>query len=83
MRFIDQVSELDKYLFTNHKNLVLLGDFNVHVNKLDSHDTQSYLDTMVVLGLVQHIDQQTHRLGNILHLVYTEPRANQDLPCIH
>ena len=72
VRFIDQVSELVQYLFTNHKNLVLLGDFNIHVNKLDNQDTQAYLDTMEALGLEQHIDQQTHQLGNTLDLVYTE-----------
>ena len=72
MRFLDDVSELVQYLFTNHKNLVLLGDFNIHVNKLDNQDTQAYLDTMEALGLVQHIDQQTHQLANTLDLVYTE-----------
>ena len=72
VRFLDQVSELVQYLFTNHKNLVLLGDFNIHVNKLDNQDTQAYLDTMEALGLVQHIDQQIHQLGNTLDLVYTE-----------
>ena len=72
VRFLYQVSELVQYLFTNHKNLVLPGDFNVHINKLDNQDTQSDLDTMEALGLVQHIDQQTHRLGNTLDLVYTE-----------
>ena len=55
-RFLDQVSELVQYLFTNHKNLVLLSDFNIHVNKLDNQDTQAYLDTMEALRLAQHID---------------------------
>ena len=72
VRFLAQVSELVQYLFTNHKNLVLLGDFNIHVNKLDNQDTQSYIDTVEALGLVQHIDQQTHQLGNTLDLIYTE-----------
>ena len=72
MRFLDQVSELVQYIFTNHKNLVLLGDFKIHVNKLDNQDTQIYLDTMEALELVQHIHQQTHRLGNTIDLVYTE-----------
>ena len=72
MRFLAQVSELVQYLFTNHKNLVLLGDFNIHVNKLDNQDTQSYIHTMEALGLVQHTDQQTHQLGNTLDLIYTE-----------
>ena len=71
-RFLDQVSELVQYLFTNHKNLVLLGDFNIHVNRLDNQDTQAYIDTMEALGLVQHIDQQTHQLRNTLDLIYTE-----------
>ena len=71
-RFLDQVSELVQYLFTNHKNLVLLGDFNIHVNRLDNQDTQAYIDTMEALGLVQHIDQPTHQLGNTLDLIYTE-----------
>ena len=75
-RFLDQVSELVQYLFTYHKNLVLLGDFNIHVNKLDNQDTQAYLDTMEALGLIQHINQQTHQLGNTLDLVYTEPRTD-------
>ena len=71
-RFLDQVSELVQYLFTNHKNLVLLGEFNVHVNRLDNQDTQAYIDTMEALGLVEHIDQPTHQLGNTLDLIYTE-----------
>ena len=71
-RFLDQVSQLVQYLFINHKNLVLLGDFNVHVNRLDNQDTQEYIDTMEALGLVQHIDQPTHQLGNTLDLIYME-----------
>ena len=71
-KFLDQVSELVQCLFTNHKRLVLLGDFNVHVNRLDNQDTQAYIDTMEALGLVQHIDQPTHQLGNTLDLIYTE-----------
>ena len=80
-RFLDQVSELVQYLFTNHKNLVLLGDFNVHVNRLDNQDTQAYIDTMEALGLVQHINQPTHQLGNTLDLIYTE--SLEPIPVSH
>ena len=52
VRFLAKGSELVQYLFTNHKNLVLLGDFNIHINKLDNLDTQAYLDTMEAQGLV-------------------------------
>ena len=80
-RFLDQVSELVQYLFTNHKNLVLLGDFNVHINRLDNQDTQAYIDTMEALGLVQHINQPTHQLGNTLDLIYTE--SLEPIPVSH
>ena len=80
-RFLDQVSELIQYLFTNHKNLVLLGDFNVYINRLDNQDTQAYIDTMEALGLVQHINQPTHQLGNTLDLIYTE--SLEHIPVSH
>ena len=80
-RFLDQVSELVQYLFTNHKNQVLLGDFNVHINRLDIQDTQAYIDTMEALGLVQHINQPTHQLGNTLDLIYTE--SLEPIPVSH
>ena len=54
------------------KNLVFLGDFNIHINILDNQHTQAYLDTVEALGLVQHIDQQTHQLGNTLDPVHME-----------
>ena len=80
-RFLDQVSELVQYLFTIHKNLVLLGDFNIHINRLDNQDTQAYIDTMEALGLVHHINQPTHQLGNTLDLIYTE--SLEPIPVSH
>ena len=54
-RFLDQVSELLQYSITNHKNLVILGDFNIAVQDLGNPDSQTYLDTMEALGLTKHI----------------------------
>ena len=71
-RLLDEVSELVQYYFTNHKNLVILGDFNVAVQDLNNPDSLAFKDTMEALGLVQHIDQPTHQLGNTLDHIYTE-----------
>ena len=71
-RFLDQVSELLQYSITNHKNLVVLGDFNIAIQDLGNPDSQTYKDTMEALGLTQHIDQATHQLGNTLDHIYTE-----------
>ena len=57
---------------TNHKNLVILGDFNIAVQDLNNPDSLAFYDTMEALGLVQQIDKPTHQLGNTLDHIYTE-----------
>ena len=71
-RFLDQVSELLQYSITNHKNLVVLGDFNIAIQDLGNLDSQTYKDTMEALGLTQHIGYAMHQLGNTLDHIYTE-----------
>ena len=71
-RLLDEVSELVQYYLTNHKNLVLLGDFNIPIQDLNKPDSLAFIDTMEALGLVQHIDKPTHQLGNTLDHIYTE-----------
>ena len=70
-RFIDQVGELFQYYLANHKNLVILGDFNTHVHDGANPDSLVYIDTLAALGLTQHISTPTHRLD----LIYTESLA--------
>ena len=42
-RFIDQVGELFQYYLANHKNLVILGDFNIHVHDGTNPDSLVYI----------------------------------------
>ena len=74
-RLIDQVSELFQYYLANHRNLVILGDFNIHVHDGTNPDSLVYIDTLAALGLTQHISTSTHRLGRTLDLIYTESLA--------
>ena len=71
-RLLDEVSQLVQYYMTNHKNLVMLGDFNVAVQDLNNPDSLAFFDTMEALGQVQHIEKPTHQLGNTLDHIYTE-----------
>ena len=64
------MTTLIQYLITNHTNLVLLGDFNIHTQDIDNPDSQIYNNTMEALGLQQHINEPTHKLGNMLDLIY-------------
>ena len=71
-KFLNEVSKLTQLLITNYTNLVLLGDFNIHTQDTESADSIAYNDMMEVLGLTQHIEKPTHRLGNTLDLIYRE-----------
>ena len=71
-KFLNEVSKLTQLLITNYTNLVLLGDFNIHTQDTESGDSIAYNDMMEALGLTQHIEKPTHRLGNTLDLIYTE-----------
>ena len=55
-----------------YKNMLIMGDFNIHYNDLNNPDTQMFSDTMIALGLEQKVNFFTHRWGNTIDLVFTE-----------
>ena len=71
-QFIDIFTELLVDILTCNTNLVVLGDFNIHVNDTSNPNANIFLDTMTALGLKQHVDGPTHRSGNCLDLIFTE-----------
>ena len=80
VKFLDEVRQVVQYFITNHKNLVLLSAFNIHVQDLANLDSLVYNDTMDAMGLIGHIIEPTYQLGNILDLIYTEsPEAVKEL----
>ena len=71
-KFLDEVSKLTQLLITNHTNVILLGNFNIHAQDTGNPDSIIYNDMMEALGLKPHIDKPRHRLGNTLDLIYME-----------
>ena len=71
-QFLDNFMELLVDIVTSSTNLVVLGDFNIHVNDIDDPNTSIFLDTMTALGLKQHVRGPTHKSGNCLDLIFTE-----------
>ncbi|XP_072023162.1 uncharacterized protein [Amphiura filiformis] len=67
-------------LFPN--KVVLLGDFNVHVNKPWKSDVRRFLTCLEVSGFHQHVNQPTHRSGNILDLIISRPEDNLVHNCL-
>ena len=52
-------------------DLIIAGDFNIHVNDLFKDDAQQLLSAMEALGFHQLENFCTHKSGNILDLLFT------------
>ncbi len=51
--------------------VIICGDFNIHVNKPDDPNTKKFMDILSQFNLVWHINEPTHKLGNTLDFTIT------------
>ena len=51
-------------------DLIIAGNFNIHVNDVNSSDARQFIDAMEALGFDQLVDFCTHKSGNILDLMF-------------
>ena len=56
--------------------LIIMGDFNLHVNNKEDNDAQQILDMLEASGLHQLVEFITHKHGNILDFVIVESASN-------
>ena len=60
---------LTENIVTNHARPILLGDFNIHIDKPDNPDTITFLDFLDSLNLVNKVNFPTHTSGHMLDLI--------------
>ena len=60
---------LTENIVTNHARPILLGDFNIHTDKLDNPDTTTFLDFLDSLNFVNKVNFPTHTSGHTLDLI--------------
>ena len=72
IEFIDELVALYVELSTDNSNIMLTGDFNIHMSNEKDTDAISLREALRMLGLEQSVTFPTHRKGNILDLVITE-----------
>ena len=70
--FLDKITEWLTDVLTNHNNITLAGDYNLHVNNDNNTDASIFINTIEAMGLQQHIMYPTHKSDNTLDLVFTE-----------
>ena len=70
--FLDEVTDFLATFLAEHNNIIITGDFNIHVNNTNDIEAQIFLDTMEALGLDNHVNFVMHNRGNTLDLVLTE-----------
>ena len=68
------LDELESFLldFTERRGTVLVGDFNVHVEKPDDKLATDFLGVLEDHGFVQRIHEPTHKNGGTLDLILTK-----------
>ena len=70
--FIDDLTDYLTDWMASQRNIIICGDFNIHINDLMDIEAQIFNDTMHALGLQQHVNFKTHHAGNTLDLLFTE-----------
>ena len=77
LQFLTEIEQFLDEICVIPGQLVILGDFNVHVNKPNKWDPKRFLSTLSTYGYRQYIFGPTHKAGNTLDLVIT--RCDDDI----
>ena len=67
--FLTEFYTFIEKVFVQFNNLIILGDFNLHVNQVFNPEVIKFNSILSSFGLSQLVDQQTHVAGNTLDLV--------------
>jgi hypothetical protein len=70
-RFIEQFSDYLETLIICTEELLISGDFNMHVDDPENINANDLLNLLTSFGLKQHVGTKTHISGHILDLIIT------------
>ena len=69
---MDQFADYLENFLTINKNVVIAGDFNLHIDNDEDPVAQLFINMMDALGLDCHVDFPTHENGHSLDPIFTE-----------
>ena len=75
--FFEEFGTLTEQLVVSPGNLIIVGDFNYHMDDTKNLDTVKFNKVLESFSLVQHVNGPTHKKGHTLDLIIT--RAADEL----
>ncbi|PIK62499.1 hypothetical protein BSL78_00596 [Apostichopus japonicus] len=82
--FIDDFSSLLQFLSSSTTPLIIMGDFNIHVDVPSDQNFASFDDLLQAFDFQQHVSGPTHRNGHTIDLIISH--KDSDLvkcTCVH
>ena len=73
---MEEISEYFELLVISSGILLILGDFNIHVDNSQDKEGVEFSSLVESLGMTQHVTEPTHRSGHTLDLVLTRNQDN-------
>ena len=68
--FLDKFTDWAAQSVSSCNNVILVGDFNLHINDHNDDNACNFIGTMQTLSLYQNISFPTHVSGNTLNLIF-------------
>ena len=69
-KFMDEFLNLIEDVLLLSGNLLLLGDFNIHMEKPHIPETQAFIQLIDSIGLQQHVHHPMHQNGHTLDIIF-------------
>ena len=76
LEFCSELASLLENNINSSSELLLLGDFNIAVNKPSDSGPAAFLDVLDSFNLINKVNEPTHRLANTLNLIIFNANSN-------
>ena len=80
--FLDEFTDWIAEYIMNDTNVIMLGDFNLHVNDSNDDNAMNFIESTQALALEQQVKFPTYTSGNTLDLVLMELFNGLKIHCI-
>ena len=70
--FLDDLAEFLEEVLTLHSNIIIAGDFNLHIDDIASPDAPVFLDLLTAFSLQNHVNFPTHKSEHTQDLILSE-----------